>query len=224
MIISFSVYSQTDSIGNWLINISAGIEAHDKRLFNYSEKESLLEMQPEFWGTYHLGFCLKRNFFQKSKVNSFIGLGIRYEISTFLRPFDHSHFERDSFRILRNLDRYNKAELPISLTVFYEFANNWLISGAMSSNVLLYRFIDHTENNANVFPYSENTVELDDINLRLGINYKIDKWLIGFNSKLVNFQKIDKIIFNEIIKDPRNDQNWEWNNPLQFDVTIGFMW
>ncbi len=127
-------------------------------------------------------------------------------------------------KILRNLDRYNKVELPISLTVFYEFANNWRISGAMSSNVLLYRLIDHTENNANVFPYSENIVELVDINLRLGINYKIDKWLIGFNSRMINFQKIDNIIFNDIIKDPRVDEKWEWSNPLRFDFTIGYMW
>ncbi len=219
-----SVYCQTDSIGNWLVNVSFGIEAHDKRLFNYSEKELLLKMQPEFWGTYHCGFSLKRKFLQNSRVTSFIGLGIDYENATFLRPFDHSYFERDSFRILRNLDRYNKVEVPISLTVFYEFANNWLILGAMSSNVLLYRLIDHTENNNDVFPYSESTFEIDDIHLRIGINYQIDKWLIGFNSRLFNYQKIDKIIFNSLIKDPRVDQKWEWSNPLRFDFTIGYMW
>ena len=37
--------------------------------------------------------------------------------------------------------------------------------------------------------------------------------LIGLHSRLANFQKIDRIIFNDRIKDPRTDQKWEWHNP-----------
>ncbi|MEE9440009.1 MAG: hypothetical protein V3V14_13470 [Saprospiraceae bacterium] len=224
MIVAFSVYSQTDSLDNWLVNMSLGIEAHDKRLFNYSEKESLLEMQPEFWGTYHSEFNLNRKFLQNSRLSSFIGLGLSYENATFLRPFDHSYFKKDSFRILRNLNKYKKVDLPISLSVFYEFAKNLQVSGTMSSNILLFKSIDHTENNSDVFPYSESTFEIDNFNLNLGLLYQLDKWLIGINARLINFEKIDKIIFNDIIKDPRIDQNWEWNNTLQFNFIIGYMW
>lgn len=219
-----TIYCQTDSLGGWLANLSVGIEAHDKRLFDYSEKESLLAMQPEFWGTFHLGVNIKRKFLHKKRVTSFIGLGINYENATFLRPFDHIRFERDYDEILRNLNKYEKGQLPLICSTFYEFGNHFFLSGQLVSNILLYRSIDHTENNSDVFPYSENTLELNDINFRLGINYKINKWLIGFNSRMINFQKIDKIIFNDIIKDPRGDQSWEWNNPLQFDFTIGYMW
>ena len=94
----------------------------------------------------------------------------------------------------------------------------------MTSNFLLLISIDHTEWSREVFPISEGTFELDDIQLRLGVNYKLGKLIIGLHSRVVNFQKIDKIIFNDIIKDPRTDQKWEWNNPLRIDLTIGYMW
>ena len=57
-----SVAGQTESIGNWIMSINAGIEAHDKRLFDYSGKESLLSSQPQFWGTYHIGLNVRRKF------------------------------------------------------------------------------------------------------------------------------------------------------------------
>ncbi len=57
-----SVSGQTESIGNWILSANVGIEAHDKRLFDYArpEREALLRMQPEFWGTYHFGLNARR--------------------------------------------------------------------------------------------------------------------------------------------------------------------
>lgn len=131
MIVAYSVYGQTDSIGNWLVNMSVGIEAHDKRLFDYSEKESLLEMQPEFWGNYHFGFNLKRSFFQIERLSSLAGLGVSFEKSTFLRPFDHFHFKEDSTKILRNLNRYQKVQFPLTFTILYQLSDNWIVSGLL---------------------------------------------------------------------------------------------
>lgn len=219
-----SVYCQTDSIDNWLINLSVGIEAQDKRLFGYSEKESLIEMQPEFWGTYHLGFSLNKKFMHNERLRCFIGLGMGYEEATFLRPFNHFHFKKDSTKILRNLNSYQKFHLPLSVTIFYNLKDNWIVSGELSSNILVFRSIDQTENNSDIFPFSEGTFEVDDIQLRLGVNYRIGKLIIGLHSRVVNFQKIDRIIFNDIVKDPRTDQKWEWHNPLRFDLTVGYRW
>jgi hypothetical protein len=219
-----SIYCQSDSIGNWLADMSGGIEAHDKRLFDYSEKESLLEMQPEFWGTYHIAFNVNRKFWQSKNIHCLIGLGVSYEKATFLRPFNHFHFNQDSFYILRNLNKYEKLQVPLSVCVFYELGNTLIISGRLKSNVLIFRSIDHTENNSDAFPYTEGTFELDDIQLRLGLSGRIGKIIIGLHSRIVNFQKIDRIIFNDIIKDPRTDQTWEWHNPLRFDLTVGYTW
>jgi hypothetical protein len=65
---------------------------------------------------------------------------------------------------------------------------------------------------------------LDDIQLRLGVHGRIGKFMIGLHSRVANFQKIDKIIFNRLVQDPRTDQKWEWNNPLRFDLTVGYTW
>ncbi|MCR9054471.1 MAG: hypothetical protein NXI26_21640, partial [bacterium] len=83
---------------------------------------------------------------------------------------------------------------------------------------------DHTERSRAVFPYSEGTFELDDIQLRLGVNNRLGKFIIGLHSRVANFQKIDRAILNRIVKDPRTDQTWEWDNPLRFDLTVGYTW
>ncbi len=220
--INFSLKAQINN--KWILDFGFGIEQHDKRLFDYSEKETLLTSQPENWGTYHLNVNIKRKVWSKQRINGLIGFGLEYEIATFLRPFDHSHFDKDSFRILRNLNRYRKVKLPLSLSVFYELGKQVFISGKLESNVLLYRSVDYTKTNVEVFPYTEGTFELDDVNFSLGINYRIDKIYFGISSRVFNFQKIDKIIFNYLVKDPRVDQKWEWYNPLRFDFTIGYMW
>ncbi len=208
----------------WIATVSAGIEKHDKRLFDYSEKEMLLEMQPEKWGTYHLDMNVKRRVWQLNNFYSFIGLGLGYEKATFLRPFDHFYFNKDIFLILRNLNRYKKIHAPLSLSFYYELGANWFIDGEISSDILLYRSINHTENNNEVFPYQAGTFELDKIFLNVGINYKIGQFLVGISSRALNAQKIDKIIFNDYLKDPRIDQKWEWYNPLRFDFTVSYMW
>jgi hypothetical protein len=221
-----SVSGQTESIGNWVVDINTGIEAHDKRLFNYArpEREALLRKQPEFWGTYHFGLNMRRKVWQNDRFVSYIGLGVGYERATFIRSFDHFYFENPSFFILLTQNRYKKVLTPLSLLVFYELVDHWFISGELASNFLIFRSVDHTENDSDFFPYSEGALELDDIQLRLGVNYRSGKFLIGLRSRVVNFQKIDRIIFNRIVKDPRTDQTWERYNPLRFDLTMGYTW
>ena len=218
-----STFCQINSLDSWIININIGIEAHDKRLFNYSERESLLEMQPEYFGTYNFEFNFSKRILNKKKSSSFLGIGSGQEKATFLRPFDHSHFMKDSLRILRNHDSYSKVKVFLSLKVFYELKDNLFASGVLTSNFLLYRSIDNNILNSDLYPFSESTFELDDINLNVGINYKIKNLIIGFDLRILNFQKIDKLLFNRIIKDPRTDQTWELDNPISGRLSIGYI-
>ena len=224
-----SVSGQTESIGNWILSANIGIEAHDKRLFDYArpEREALSRIQPEFWGTYHFGLNARRKVCHNRRFSSFLGLGLGYEKATFIRPFDHKFFlEPGEFDtdFLKLLNRYKKVLTPLSLLAFYELGDHWFISGELASSFLVFRSIDHTERSRAVFPYSEGTFELDDIQLRLGVNYRLGKLIIGLHSRVANFQKIDRVIFNRIVKDPRTDQTWEWYNPLRFDLTVGYTW
>lgn len=219
-----SVCCQAQNLGDWMVSVNAGIEAHDKRLFDYSEKESLLDMQSELWGTYHTGLDIRRKVWQSRRISSFLGLGLAYENATFTRPFDSGYFG-ETRRILLVTNKYEKILLPLSLLVFYEIGGHWIISGEFASNFLVFRSVDNTSvSNSEFFPLSEGTFELDDIQLRLGVHGRIGNVLIGLYSRVANFQKIDRIIFNRIIQDPRTDQKWEWHNPLRFDLTVGYIW
>jgi hypothetical protein len=219
-----SVCCQAQNLGDWIVSVNAGIEAHDKRLFNYSEKESLLDMQSELWGTYHTGLGIRRKVWQSNRFSSFLGLGVNYEHATFLRPFDHLYFKEDSSKILLYQNRYEKYQANLSILVLYKLGSRWFLSGDLTSYLLLFRSIEHSEIDSDFLQYMNSTFELDDIQLRLGVNHQIGRWVIGLRSRLFNFQKIDRVIFNNLIKDPRMDQKWEWNNPLRFDLTIGYTW
>ncbi len=214
-----AVFSQSESIGDWIFSVTSGIEAHDKRLFNGSESEMLLEMQPEFFGTYHVGLSVHRKFLERNKLKSFIGVGASYENATFIRPFNHFYFPGDSVKILYFLNNYKKYSTNLSLFISYDFGSDWILSGEARSNFLIYRELSNS-----AVKFSETTFELDYIEIRLGVNRRIGNFLIGVNSRVFNYQKIDKIIFNELIKDPRVDEKWERYNPLRFDLTVGYMW
>ena len=221
------VYCQSDSIGNWLVDMSAGVEAHDKRLFDYrppAARERLLDKSPEFWGTYLIGLRVKRKVWQKKRMSIFTGVGVSYENATFTRPFDHRHFVTGiTTDDIKGVHRYKKIFAPLALSAFYELGDHWLISGQVVSNFLVFRGVRNTEWSTEEY-VTEGAFELDGVQLRLGLNGRIGKVIIGIHSRVVNFQKIDKIIFNDIIRDPRTDQSWENYNPLRFDLTVGYTW
>lgn len=215
-----SVYSQSESSGVWLIQGSLGIEAHDKRLFNYNEKKLLLQRQPEYWGTYHLTVNAKRQLLHSKRLSVFAGLGLGYELATFNRPFDKSLFDKDNFRVLLGTNKYSKLFIPITLTSFLHITDRWSLSAELSSNMLFYRHIDIFRR-SRLFPYTHYTFALDEAHAKVGINYAFDKWMIGLNSRLINFQQVDKIIFNRLMGDPIIYESWEKYNPLRFDITFG---
>ena len=225
-----SAFTQTQNLGNWMVTVNTGLEAHDKRLFNYGGsfddllRSRLLAKSPEYWGTYHTGLGVKKKVWQKKRMSIFMGLGISYENATFTRPFDNGHFVTISAGVIEILNRYKKVLTPISFSAYYELGGHWFISGELVSNFLVFRSIRNTEWSREGFSYTESTFEWDDFQLRLGLNGRIGRVIIGIHSRVVNFQKIDKIIFNDIIRDPRTDQKWEWYSPLRFDLTVGYTW
>lgn len=208
----------------WMAQAYFGIEQHDKRLFHYPDRDYLLDLQPHKWGTYHFGLNVNYGLIHFRKLSLLAGSGVSFELATFNRPFDHSLFNKDLFRILRYENSYLKLKIPLKISIRYIVVNKIFLSGEIISNFVAFRRIDQTGINSEYFPYKESTFELNDVNFKLGINYCFKKYFIGINSRVVNFQKIDKIIFNSLIEDPRVDQKWEWYNPLRFDISFGYFW
>lgn len=222
LIIGTSLYGQDQRIDNWLISANAGIEAHDKRVFRLPDVAGLLGEQADYWGTYHRGVEIQRRIWQKQKISGYLGVGFSHERATFLRPFNQIYFG-DTTKILLTANEFEKWQIPISLVGRYKINSNWFATAQLTSNIVVYRGIDHTGiYNPEKWLYSKKTNELDEVNLRFGINYAIRHFWIGVNSRLLNFQKIDKILF-EGLRDFRDTRKWEWTNRPRFDFTIGFM-
>ena len=146
---------------------------------------------------------IKRIVWQKKIFISFLGTGVIFKNATFNRPFDHTLLVTGNTTAdVKILNRYKKVFTPLSLSAFYQIGDHWMISGEIISNFLVYRCIDHTESSRGGFPYTEGTFELDDVQFRLGMNGRKGRILIGIHSRMANVQKIDRIIFNRILKDP----------------------
>lgn len=222
VMITWSSHCQIDSNNKWLISVNYGLEKHDKRLFDYSERTTLLESQPENWGTHHFTLNVLRRLSESNKLLIYGSLGLSYEHATFIRPFDHKHFEPLSVDILLAQNRYSKCYAIPSVAFLLKLTSRLNIIGSTDLNMLLYRYVNHTESTFPSFPYSETTLEFDKLQMNLGFNYTAGRFLIGIQSRVFNYQKVDKVIFNSIIKDPRINQRWERFNPLRFDVSVGY--
>ena len=217
----FKAFSQID-FSDWMLTLKFGLEQHDKRLFDYSEKEALLAMQPEFWGTYNWSLLADRKLYQNKKFTFFAGSGIQYQKATFLRPFDHWYFNQDNLEILRYQNKYEKIFLPINASGYLSIGNGFSIDLAFSTYILLFRKIENTAFGSDDFPYTNSTFELNSFEITSGINYEIGRFIIGLHSRLLNYQKIDKIIYNRTVQDPNVDQAWEFHNPLRFDFSFSY--
>lgn len=200
-----------------------GIEEHDKRLFNYSQKDLLLDMHPEKWGTYQLGLQVKRRIWSTERVHTFLGSGLSYEKATFTRPFNHIYFEQDFFYILRYTNKYEKFQVPLTATLLFDLHKGLSISGTATANQLVFRNINNTEFSSEAFPYNEFTFELDEVHLSLGLQYRFNQFIFGISNRIYNYQKVDKVIFNRLIRDPRTDEKWERYNPTRFDISISYV-
>jgi len=189
LLIIQSAFSQIQNLGDWMVTVNTGIEAHDKRIFDYllpflSAREILLAKSPEFWGTYHLGLSDKRKVCQKKRFCSFLGSGISYENATFNRPFDHTLLvSGPTTSDIKGLNRYKKIFAPLALSSFYGLGNHWFISVELVSNLLVFRSIENTGWSRESSPLTEGGFELDDMQLRLGLNGRIGKVIIGIHSK-----------------------------------------
>jgi len=212
-------FSQT--LPNWIFMANLGVEKDDTRRYDNREG-SLIPHQAESWGTYHMEFNVKRKIFEYKRFSTFTGLGIGYEGATFSRPFYQGVLiDGVGADIALSVNNYGKVQLPLSVSLFYELSNSWVLSGALVSNALLMRRIGRS---GGVYSGSYGTFEWHDIQMRCGVNYRIGRWMVGFESRVINLQKIDRVIFNNFLIDSRTDQSWENYNPLRFDLTVGYTW
>jgi len=223
LILFTKIFSQ-DTLSKWKVQLYSGIEEHDKRLFDYVDKDKLLYEKPERWGTYHFGINFYRKLLQYKIFFLHNGLGINYEKATFHRPFNHWYFQDDRTKILLLTDKYEKLLIPFKSMFSVKCFKYCFLNIEFNSYFTFLRRIDNSRYNSDSFPMSKWTFEFEKFNIKPGFEFKFGNFSSGINIRLFNYQKIDKIIFNYIVKDPRKDQTWEKFNPRHYDFTIGYTW
>jgi hypothetical protein len=67
-------YSQEST---WTASLDIGLQEHDKRLFDFPQKNFFLSIQPEFLGTYQAGFSLAKNWEKTKGLTKKIGIGLQ---------------------------------------------------------------------------------------------------------------------------------------------------
>ena len=224
-VFSAKIFSQ-DSLSKWKVQLYFGIEEHDKRLFNYSEKWTLLSMQPERWGTYSVKAEVERKLLSKWIFTLYSGFGLQYELATFLRPFDHFYFsDGRTIYILWHEDRYNKIGVLTNTRLTTKIISNVYFDMEVYPVFNIFRLIDNSAiKDRKYFPYKKWEFEFVKIQANAGLCLQYKRVAIGFYYRFYNYQKIDKIIFNKILKDPRTDQTWEYFNPVHYDFSIAYSW
>ena len=55
-----------------------------------------------------------------------------------------------------------------------------------------------------------------------GILFRVKRLNLGIQYRITQIKRIDKILFNNLIQDPRTDQKFELFNPFKLWFSIGY--
>ena len=216
--VGLSIYGQNAQNTKWAVSLSTGLQEHDKRLFEFPLREDLLESQPEKFGTFQTNVNILRMIYNtnKFKVNAGTGLGV--ELNTFRRPFDYTYRRDDDTKILRFTDRYYKYLLVLPLEARL-FAREKIF---LSSSILT-QFNFHTvANRSNFRSYNWWIFNFHSVELASGIGYSLSLFDFALSYRAYQFKKIDRILFNHILRDPRVNKKIETENPFKLWLSIGY--
>lgn len=205
-----------------LIQIGIGTEQHDKRLFNYSERENLTKLHPEYFGSYTIDILVAKSSFVSKRINNLIGFNYRHHTSSFTRPFDHGKFNQDDFRILRNLNHYQNIRLGLLYLIDFEVNHNYGIRIKNSFRFNIYTKADFIGIESTYYPYTMVNFNFNSFEIEPEFYINIGKMSIGLESRLLSIGTIDSIIFGSWIKDDHSDKNIDFNNPIKLALSLGY--
>ena len=205
--------------GKWTLTLDYGLQAHDKRLFDFPPRESVLERQPETFGTHQFGIKLERKIAEKGKLNFYAGGGLSTELATFERPFDHNYGKKGGTDILRWTDRYCQFLMQFPLNGTYHLTDHFRFSMEILPQLNFHTIADHSTGKS----YSWWRFDLYSVEFNPGIEYTISRMAFSLRYRAFQVKKIDRILFNHILRDPRTDQTFETYNPFKMWLSVGYM-
>lgn len=206
-------YSQEN---RWTASLDIGLQEHDKRLFDFAQRASLLRTQTEFLGTYQVGFSMAKNWEQTNGLTKKIGIGLHIETATFRRPFNHNFRKEFGNDLLRISENNKNILVPIELGVGYSFNAVSLQLSVISQINLLSIVVDKNDQfiwgRSNLYSaefYTSVIFRLNDLT----------KIRIGYRA--YQLKRIDPVIFYNVVPNGDN-KGYESYNP--FKLLLSFQY
>lgn len=146
-----------------------------------------------------------------------------YERATFHRPFDHSQFDTDLGYVFIFMNLYEQIHLTAPISSFYKISDSFILGLSITPHFGIWKSIKNSNiPDSDPFPLTKFKFDLHSVELTSSVGFKWKKSMLNLNCRLINFQKIDKIIFYSSIQDPRGDQKFDLNNPLKINLTYSY--
>lgn len=215
IVLPIACYCQT---GKWTFSLDYGLQAHDKRLFDFPPREYVLERQPETFGTHQFGIRLEKKVAHKGKLHFHAGVGLNTELATFERPFDYTYKKDGITRVLRWTDRYYQFLMQLPLNGTYQLNDHFGFSLGVLPQLNFLTIADHTTGES----YSWWRFDLYSVEFNPGIEYTNSRLVFSLKYRAFQVKKIDRILFNHIVRDPRTDQAFETYNPFKIWISVGY--
>ncbi len=212
--------SQNEENRKWAASFSFGLQAHDKRLFDFPPKEAALARQPETFGAYQLSLGVHRIFRPDRRTSFIAGIGFSTEVATFLRPFDQNYFTGRRTYELASTNRYSKYLVQIPIVVRYKTDRRF---GFQVETLPQMGMWTAAKRNGTAITRSKFDPGFYSAEFNAGLNYSISRRIsLGLSYRVFQIKKIDKILFNHIVRDPRKDEKFETYNPFKLWLTVGY--
>jgi|WetSurMetagenome_2_1015567.scaffolds.fasta_scaffold109407_2 hypothetical protein len=203
----------------WVVEVTGSIQANDKRLYGWPGRDHLLMSQQNVFGTYQFGVSVGHLFNVSKKLEGDFGIGISVENSNFKRPYDYSFGMEFDDLVIHFTDTYSCFLLQTPVTLKTKTQSRFDFLFGILPQIVFQKTAKFSLNHED---RSWSTFDFYSIEFNPGIEYKISNFSIGLNLRLFQVKKIDKILFNRIISDPRADESLETHNPFKLSLVSQF--
>jgi hypothetical protein len=212
---------QAEVSSRWRIALTAGIEHHDKRLYDFPQypSENLLARQPEAFGTYAGSVAIDYRLVQlNDRFKLSAGLGVGYRRETFKRPYTPPQQLIDGFRIQLYSDSRNYTSLIIPVSVDIQIVKRLSLLLVATADVDIFQRTRHSWDNT-YGPTDTRPFRLERAAVQGGLNYTIGRKLeVGGMVRILYTERRNFLLI--VNRTDQNFSKFDGYNPLQLSLRL----
>ncbi|MCW5921856.1 MAG: hypothetical protein KIS77_05890 [Saprospiraceae bacterium] len=219
-------YSQ-NIFDNTELSLGYALKSQDRRLFEFPMQTAILYNEDSRID-FEYSILLNKILFYNKKINLLSGLGYSLSQTNFSRPFDHTYFTGYMSKELRYIKRYQQHNMIFNINPNIEIVKHKDKSFYMNVNSLIKFAInkDVVSGSREIWHHNKWKFETSAIEFNIGLGYQYKKIGINLAYRIFNIQKIDPVIFNQILFNSRNppflEKNYEIRNDNKFWLIVTY--